>query len=126
MKPGSVICGVAIDQGGCVETSRPTTHAEPVDVEHGVVHDAITNMPGGVRSTSTRALGNATLPYVRTLAGDGLDALERDPGLAAGLNVHERRIVHPAVAAAHHAGAVHDAPASMHSRVRPEPLEVTA
>jgi alanine dehydrogenase len=103
MKPGSVICDVAIDQGGCVETSRPTTHREPVHIEHDVVHYAVTNMPGGVPVTSTRALGNATLPYVRALAADGLAALEGDADLAAGLNVHQGRIVHPAVQAAHRA-----------------------
>ncbi len=101
MKPGSVICDVAIDQGGCVETSKPTTHADPVHITHGVVHYAVTNMPGGVPQTSTRALVNATLPYVRALAADGLGALERDPGLAEGLNTHEGRIAHPAVQAAH-------------------------
>jgi alanine dehydrogenase len=101
MQPGSVICDVAIDQGGCVETSRPTTHADPVHLEHGVVHYAVTNMPGGVPATATRALVNATLPYVRALAADGLGALERDPGLAAGLNVHEGRITHAAVEEAH-------------------------
>ena len=101
MRPGSVICDVAIDQGGCVETSRPTTHSDPVHIEHDVVHYAVTNMPGGVPQTSTRALVNATLPYVRALAADGLGALEHDPGLADGLNVHEGRITHPAVQAAH-------------------------
>ncbi len=101
MRPGSVICDVAIDQGGCVETSRPTTHSDPVHIEHDVVHYAVTNMPGGVPQTSTRALVNATLPYVRALAADGLGALESDPGLADGLNVHEGRITHPAVQAAH-------------------------
>jgi alanine dehydrogenase len=103
MKPGSVICDVAIDQGGCVETSKPTTHADPVHIEHDVVHYAVTNMPGGVPATSTRALVNATLPYVRALAADGLGALERDPGLAAGLNTRDGQIAHPAVAAAHEA-----------------------
>ena len=101
MKPGSVICDVAIDQGGCVETSRPTTHAEPVTITHDVVHYAVTNMPGGVPATSTRALVNATLPYVRALAADGLGALDHDPGLAAGLNVHKGRITHAAVKQAH-------------------------
>jgi alanine dehydrogenase len=105
MRPGSVICDVAIDQGGCVETSRPTTHADPVHVEHGVVHYAVTNMPGGVPVTSTRALVNATLPYIRALAADGLGALERDAGLAAGLTVREGRITHAAVSAAHAAGS---------------------
>jgi alanine dehydrogenase len=101
MKPGSVICDVAIDQGGCVETSRPTSHEDPVHVEEGVVHYAVTNMPGAVPATSTRALVNATLPYVKALATDGLAALDRDAGLRAGLNVHEGAITHPAVGAAH-------------------------
>ena len=101
MKPGSVICDVAIDQGGCVETARPTSHADPVHVEEGVVHYAVTNMPGAVPATSTRALVNATLPYVKALAADGLAALDRDAGLRAGLNVHEGAITHPAVGAAH-------------------------
>lgn len=101
MKPGSVICDVAIDQGGCVETSRPTTHLEPVHIEHDVVHYAVTNMPGSVPATSTRALVNATLPYIRALATRGLEALDADPGLQAGLNVQAGRITHAAVEAAH-------------------------
>jgi alanine dehydrogenase len=87
MKDGSVICDVAIDQGGCAETSRPTTHAEPTFVVDGVVHYCVANMPGAVPVTSTRALTNATLPYVLRLAGGVDAALAADPGLARGLNV---------------------------------------
>ncbi|MGH0029702.1 MAG: alanine dehydrogenase, partial [Myxococcota bacterium] len=101
MRPGSVVVDVAIDQGGCFETSRPTNHAEPTFVEAGVVHYCVTNMPGAVPRTSTFALTNATLPYVCALADRGLDAaLGADPGLAAGGNVRGGRIVHPAVAEA--------------------------
>jgi len=100
MKPGAVIVDVAIDQGGCVETSRPTTHAEPTYVVDGVVHYAVTNMPGAVPRTSAAALNHATLPFVRALADKGWRrALADDPHLAAGLNVAEGRVVHPALAA---------------------------
>jgi alanine dehydrogenase len=87
MKPGSVLVDVAIDQGGCAETSRPTTHANPTYVEEGVVHYCVANMPGAVPRTSTAALNNATLPIGLALAGRGLAALE-DPHIAAGVNVH--------------------------------------
>jgi alanine dehydrogenase len=88
MKPGSVIVDVAIDQGGCVETARPTTHAEPTYVVDGVVHYCVANMPGGVPRTSTYALNNATLPFVLALADKGWkQALRDDPHLKAGLNV---------------------------------------
>ena len=101
MKRGSVIVDIAIDQGGCAETSRPTTHAEPSYVKHGVVHYCVTNMPGAVARTSTFALNNATLPFVLALAGKGaLRAMREDPHLLAGLNVHRGKITHPAVAAA--------------------------
>lgn len=101
MRPGSVIVDVAIDQGGCVETARPTTHAAPTYIEEGVVHYCVTNMPGAVARTSTIALSNATLPYLLRLADLGWRrATEEDPHLAAGVNVAEGRIVHPAVAAA--------------------------
>ncbi|MDE2304665.1 MAG: alanine dehydrogenase [Gammaproteobacteria bacterium] len=101
MKPGAVMVDIAIDQGGCFETSRPTTHAEPTFVEHGVIHYCVTNMPGAVPRTSTFALTNATLPYVKALADAGWrDALARDRGLAMGLNVHAGRITHEAVARA--------------------------
>jgi len=89
MKPGSVVVDVAIDQGGCFETSRPTTHAEPTYVVDDVVHYCVANMPGAVPNTSTYALNNVTLPYVLTLAEKGYKrALEDDPHLRDGLNVH--------------------------------------
>jgi len=101
MRQGAVIVDIAIDQGGCIETSRPTTHADPTYVEEGVVHYCVTNMPGAVAQTSALALNNATLPYVRALANDGFEAAcRKDPGLAAGLNVSQGRIVHSAVAEA--------------------------
>ena len=99
MRPGSVLVDISIDQGGCFETSRPTTHADPTYVVDGVVHYCVTNMPGAVPRTSTFALTNATLPYVRSLADHGWrKALARDAGFAAGLNVHEGAITHEAVA----------------------------
>jgi alanine dehydrogenase len=101
MKPGAVLVDIAIDQGGCFETSRPTTHAEPVFVLDGIVHYCVTNMPGAVPRTSTFALTNATLPYVKSLADQGWrEALAADAGLALGLNVHEGRVTHEAVASA--------------------------
>jgi alanine dehydrogenase len=101
MKPGSVIVDVAIDQGGCFETSRPTTHDEPTYVVDDVIHYCVTNMPGGVPRTSAVALNNATLPYVLALADKGVArALADDPHLRNGLNVHAGRITHQAVAAA--------------------------
>ena len=99
MQSGSVLVDIAIDQGGCFETSKPTTHAEPTFVVDGVVHYCVANMPGAVARTSTFALTNATLPYVRQLADLGWQAaLRQDPGFAAGLNVHAGGITHPAVA----------------------------
>jgi alanine dehydrogenase len=99
MKPGSVMVDIAIDQGGCFETSRPTTHAEPTYVVDGVVHYCVTNMPGAVPRTSTFALTNATLPYVKALADNGIEAaLSMDPYLASGVNVHAGAIAHEAVA----------------------------
>jgi alanine dehydrogenase len=101
MKPGTVLVDIAIDQGGCFETSRPTTHAEPTYVLDGVIHYCVTNMPGAVPRTSTFALTNATLPYVKLLADLGWKrALASDAGLAQGLNVHEGRLTHEAVAKA--------------------------
>lgn len=101
MRPGSVIVDIAIDQGGCCETSRPTTHAQPTYVEESVVHYCVTNMPGAVARTSTLALGNATLPFVLALAGKGWRAaMQADAHLLAGLNVHAGLVTHPAVAAA--------------------------
>jgi alanine dehydrogenase len=87
MRDGSVVVDVAIDQGGCFETSRPTTHDDPVYVEEGVIHYCVANMPGGVPRTSTFALNNATMPFVLALANHGEDALRADPHLREGLNV---------------------------------------
>ena len=88
MKPGAVIVDVAIDQGGCCETSKPTTHAEPTYVVDDVVHYCVANMPGGVPRTSTFALNNVTLPHILNLADNGYKAaLDADPHLKAGLNV---------------------------------------
>jgi alanine dehydrogenase len=99
MKPGSVIVDVAIDQGGCFETSHATTHADPTYVVDGVVHYCVANMPGAVPRTSTFALNNATLPFTLALADLGWQAACRaDPHLAAGLTVHEGQITHVAVA----------------------------
>jgi alanine dehydrogenase len=101
MKRGSVIVDISIDQGGCSETSKPTTHANPTYVTHGVVHYCVTNMPGAVARTSTFALNNATLPFVLALADKGPEAaMATDPHLLSGLNVYKGRIAHPAVAAA--------------------------
>jgi alanine dehydrogenase len=101
MKPGAVLVDIAIDQGGCFETSRPTTHAEPTYMLDGVIHYCVTNMPGAVPRTSTFALTNATLPYVKSLADHGWRvALAKDAGLAQGLNVHAGQLTHEAVAAA--------------------------
>jgi alanine dehydrogenase len=99
MRPGAVMVDISIDQGGCFETSRPTTHADPTYLVDGVLHYCVTNMPGAVPRTSTFALTNATLPFVRALADLGWrDALARDPHLAGGLNVHDGGITHQAVA----------------------------
>jgi alanine dehydrogenase len=99
MRPGSVVVDIAIDQGGCIETSRPTTHAAPTYTVDGVVHYCVTNMPGAVPRTSTFALNNATLPYVKALADKGWErATAEDRGLSAGLNVVRGTVVHPAVA----------------------------
>jgi alanine dehydrogenase len=102
MKAGAVLCDVAIDQGGCAETSRPTTHSDPVYVEEGVTHYCVANMPGAVPVTSTKALTNATLPYVEAIADHGLaEAVARDASLARGVNVLHGRITYEAVAEAH-------------------------
>jgi alanine dehydrogenase len=99
MKPGSVIVDVAIDQGGCVETSRETTHHDPVFVKHGVVHYCVGNMPGAVPATSTHALTNATLPYIVEVAVHGAtEACRRDAALAHGLNTHAGAVVNQVVA----------------------------
>ncbi len=99
MKRGSVIVDVAIDQGGCIETSKPTTHAEPTYIIDDVVHYCVANMPGGVPRTSTIALNNATLPFLVKLAKEGyVKALKDDPNLMAGLNVHKGQVTYKAVA----------------------------
>ncbi|MEU9793578.1 alanine dehydrogenase [Streptomyces sparsogenes] len=102
MKPGSVLVDIAIDQGGCFEDSRPTTHAEPTFTVHESVFYCVANMPGAVPNTSTYALTNATLPYILELANRGWrEALRRDAALAKGLNVHEGEVVYGPVAEAH-------------------------
>ncbi|MEG3437081.1 alanine dehydrogenase [Pannus brasiliensis CCIBt3594] len=97
MRPGSVIVDVAVDQGGCIETLRATSHSHPTYTEEGVVHYGVPNMPGAVPWTATQALNNSTLPYVVKLADNGVKALDKDASLAKGLNVAAGRIVHPAV-----------------------------
>jgi alanine dehydrogenase len=102
MKDGSVFCDVAIDQGGCAETSRPTTHDDPVYDVDGVIHYCVANMPGAVPITSTKALTNVTLPYVEEIAEHGLPAaVARDRALVRGVNVIEGKITYEAVAEAH-------------------------
>jgi alanine dehydrogenase len=99
MKPGAVLVDVAIDQGGCFETSRPTTHREPTFEVDGITHYCVANMPGAVPITSTYALTNATLPYAIALADHGVaEAIRRDPGLRLGVNVAAGKVTHPAVA----------------------------
>jgi alanine dehydrogenase len=98
MRPGSVIVDVAVDQGGCIETLRPTSHSQPIYIEEGVVHYGVPNMPGAVPWTATQALNNATLPYVLKLANLGYPAAAAaDPALALGVNIERGRLVHPAV-----------------------------
>ena len=102
MRPGSVLVDIAIDQGGCFEGSRPTTHADPIFKVHDAVYYCVANMPGAVPQTSTAALTNATLPYALRIASKGWrEALREDAGLAAGLNVHDGRITYASVAEAH-------------------------
>jgi alanine dehydrogenase len=100
MQPGSVIVDVSIDQGGCVETARPTSHSHPVYSEFGVTHYCVTNMPGAYPRTSTLALTNATLPYVLKLASGGLGALRDDAGFARGVNTCRGYVTYQAVAQA--------------------------
>jgi alanine dehydrogenase len=99
MKRGAVLVDVSIDQGGCFETSRPTTHDNPTYEVDGIIHYCVANMPGAVPVTSAQALNNATLPFVIKLANKGVAAFNDDKHLAAGLNVRNGRIMHPAVAA---------------------------
>jgi alanine dehydrogenase len=94
MRPGSVIIDVAVDQGGCIETLRTTSHSQPSYLEEGVVHVGIPNMPGAVPWTATQALNNSTLPYVLKLANQGLDALKTDESLAKGLNIRDNTLIH--------------------------------
>jgi alanine dehydrogenase len=102
MKPGAVIVDVSVDQGGCIETTRPTTHSEPVYFIDGVLHYCVANMPGIVPRTSTYALTNATLPFLLQLAGDGVDrAIRSDSGLAKGVNLKDGKVTHRGVAEAH-------------------------
>ncbi|MBN1935934.1 MAG: alanine dehydrogenase [Anaerolineae bacterium] len=102
MKPGSVVIDVAIDQGGCIETARPTTHSDPVFVVDGVTHYCVTNMPGAVPRTSTYALSNATLPYALKLANCGLkNAVKNDPALAKGINTYQGHVTYEGVSTAH-------------------------
>jgi alanine dehydrogenase len=101
MKPGAVLVDVAIDQGGCFETSRPTTHHDPTFEVDGIIHYCVANMPGAVPITATKALTNATLPYALALADRGVEgAIQRDPGLRPGVNVAAGQVTHPAVAEA--------------------------
>ena len=102
LKPGAVLVDVAIDQGGCFETSRPTTHSDPIYVVDGIVHYCVANMPGAVPVTSTFALTNVTLPYVEAIADHGFrEAVARDLALARGVNVLDGKLTYQAVADAH-------------------------
>ncbi len=115
MKPGSVLVDVAIDQGGCFETSKPTTHAEPTYIVEGIVHYCVANMTGGVSRTSTLGLTNATLPFVLALADKGWQqALHDDPHFLPGLNVHAGQVTYQAVADAFGLACI--APASVAAR----------
>jgi alanine dehydrogenase len=101
MKPGAAIVDVAIDQGGCIATSRATTHADPTYIEHDVVHYCVANMPGAVPHTSTYALNNSTLPFTLALANKGVrSAMQEDEHLRNGLNVHAGKVTCSAVAEA--------------------------
>jgi alanine dehydrogenase len=105
MKEGAVVVDVAIDQGGCFETSRPTTHSDPVYSVDQVTHYCVANMPGAVPITSTKALTNATLPYVEAIAEHGLrEAVRRDAALGRGVNVIDGKVTYEAVADAHRLG----------------------
>jgi alanine dehydrogenase len=100
MKEGAVVVDLSVDQGGCVETSRPTTHPDPTYVVDGVTHYCVTNMPGAVPRTSTFALTNKTLPHILEIAGNGMQALRENPGLLQGLNVYRGNLTHEGVAKA--------------------------
>ena len=102
MRPGSVLVDIAIDQGGCAETSHPTTHHAPVFVEEGVTHYCVANMPAAYSRTATQALTNVTYPYIELLADLGLaEACQRNPALVSGINVMNHKVTNPAVAHAH-------------------------
>jgi alanine dehydrogenase len=102
MRPGSVLVDIAIDQGGCAETSRPTTHDHPTYVEEGVIHYCVANMPGAYARTATQALTNVTYRYIETLADMGLkEACQVQPALIGGINVMNGKLTHKAVAEAH-------------------------
>jgi alanine dehydrogenase len=102
MKPGAVVVDIAIDQGGCIETSHETTHEDPVYEKHGVLHYAVGNMPGAVPNTSTYALTNVTLPYAVEIAAAGLEeAVRSDAPLAKGINVYRGELTYQPVAEAH-------------------------
>ena len=101
MKKGALIMDIAVDQGGCVETTKPTTHADPIFEVDGVRHYGVTNIPGIVPQTSTYALTHATLPFIVRLANGGVEAALRDPGMARGVNVRHGAVTYPAVAEAH-------------------------
>jgi len=102
MQPGAVIVDVAVDQGGCCETTRPTTHSEPVYTVDGIVHYCVTNMPGAMPRTSTLALTNATVPYIRQIASLGMkDAIRENPLLKDGVNVYKGQVTFEPVATSH-------------------------
>jgi alanine dehydrogenase len=127
MNPGTVLVDVAIDQGGCFETSRPTTHLDPTFEVEGITHYCVANMPGAVPITSTFALTNATLPYAIALADHGVaEAIRRDPGLRLGVNVTNGRVTHPAVAEGVGAEYIRVEEAlKMEKEPRPEKAEVS-
>ena len=100
MGPGAVVIDVDIDLGGAVETARLTSHSDPTYIEEGVIHYCVPNMPGAVPRTATEALASATLPYVLKLAQEGLDAIRKDPALAAGVNAIRGKVTHERLARA--------------------------
>ena len=98
MEQGSVVVDVSVDQGGCIATTRPTTHENPTFIEENVTHYCVANMPGSVPFTSTTALCNATFQYIKKIASNGLESFKNDPALLKGLNTYKGKITHPAVA----------------------------
>jgi len=102
MRPGSVLVDIAVDQGGCAETTRPTTHHDPTYIEEGVIHYCVANMPGAYARTATQALINVTHPYIEWIADLGLvEACRRQPALTGGINVMDGKVTYKVVAAAH-------------------------